>query len=64
MKHAAHYDCMETLTDPEGLHCEDTRCIFWTICNKYREQRRIETMDAYIENLDEENARIIQARGM
>ena len=58
MKHAAHYDCMEEPT------CEDDGCIFWTICNKYREQRRLETMDAYIENKDEEHARIVQARGM
>ena len=58
MKHAARYDCMEEPT------CDDEGCIFWTICSKYRQQRRIETMDVYIDNLDEEHARIIQARGM
>ena len=65
MKHAARYDCMEEPT------CDDDGCIFWTICNKYREQKRIDKLnkivgwfDAYVENLDEEHARIIQARGM
>ena len=62
MKHAARYDCMEEPT------CDDEGCIFWTICNKYRKQLRLEVWEAYvkayIENKDEENARIIQARGM
>ena len=44
--------------------CDDDGCIFWTICSKYREQRRIEMMDAYIENLEDEHARIVTARGM
>ena len=58
MKHAARYECMEEPT------CEDVDCIFWTICNKYRDQLRLEAFNAYIENLDEEHARIVTARGM
>ena len=46
--------------------CHFSDCRFHVICTKYHRQRDIDRfylMDAYIENLDDENARIVRARG-
>ena len=49
----------------DRLNCIYSDCRFHVICMKYMKQRDAELlqdMDAYIENLDDEHARIITAR--